>query len=126
MGHNGVLTAEEVQKTLKEQKWPDEDIENFMELAKNENGQVQFEAFMAMMLSTMAAEEVALAERVFHEADEDKSGHLSREEIKKLLERKTVVKIMGRRKAADVLKEMDADADGQVSLEEFKAVLCLR
>jgi Ca2+-binding EF-hand superfamily protein len=122
--HDGKLSRDEVQKTLEGQQWKAEEIESFLELAKNEKDEISYEGFMATMISAQETEEEALTERLFAEADEDHSGYLSKDELSKLLKRPLVVKIMGNTPAAQVLKDMDTDGDGQISLEEFKAVLC--
>merc|ERR1719449_519971 len=55
--------------------------------------------------------------RVFDQLDTDKSGDLSRDEIKHALE---VLGLQEKFNIDDVLKTMDENSDGVVSIEEFK------
>ena len=55
--------------------------------------------------------------QVFDQLDTDKSGDLSRDEIKHALE---VLGLQANYNLDDLLKNMDTDANGTISIEEFK------
>merc|ERR1711994_328903 len=55
--------------------------------------------------------------RVFDQLDTDKSGDLSRDEIKHALE---VLGLQENYNLDDLLKNMDTDANGTISIEEFR------
>merc|ERR1712241_1224411 len=55
--------------------------------------------------------------RVFDQLDTDKSGDLSRDEIKHALE---VLGLQAQFNIDELLKAMDTDANGSISIEEFK------
>ena len=55
--------------------------------------------------------------KVFDQLDTDKSGDLSRDEIKHALE---VLGLQENYNLDDLLKNMDTDANGTISIEEFK------
>jgi len=55
--------------------------------------------------------------KVFDQLDTDKSGDLSRDEIKHALE---VLGLQQNYNLDDLLKGMDTDANGSISIEEFK------
>ena len=55
--------------------------------------------------------------QVFDQLDTDKSGDLSRDEIKHALE---VLGLQENYNLDDLLKGMDTDANGTISIEEFK------
>jgi Ca2+-binding EF-hand superfamily protein len=55
--------------------------------------------------------------RIFDQLDTDKSGDLSRDEIKHALE---VLGLQANYNIDDLLKDMDTDGNGNISIEEFK------
>ena len=55
--------------------------------------------------------------KVFDQLDTDKSGDLSRDEIKHALE---VLGLQENYNLDDLLKNMDTDANGTISIEEFR------
>ena len=55
--------------------------------------------------------------KIFDQLDTDKSGDLSRDEIKHALE---VLGLQANYNIDDLLKDMDTDGNGNISIEEFK------
>lgn len=60
---------------------------------------------------------VLLVSQVFDQLDADKSGELSRSELKAAME---VLGLQDQFNLDDILKLMDEDGNGEISIEEFK------
>ena len=60
---------------------------------------------------------VLLISQVFDQLDADKSGELSRSELKAAME---VLGLQDQFNLDDILKLMDEDGNGEISIEEFK------
>ena len=68
-------------------------------------------------LFTIYAMYVLLVSQVFDQLDADKSGELSRSELKAAME---VLGLQDQFNLDDILKLMDEDGNGEISIEEFK------
>ena len=66
---------------------------------------------------TIYAMYVLLVSQVFDQLDADKSGELSRSELKAAME---VLGLQDQFNLDDILKLMDEDGNGEISIEEFK------
>jgi Ca2+-binding EF-hand superfamily protein len=124
--NDGILSAPEVKTALLQHNWKEEDINKLLKCLVGKGDEVSYEEFMVNLLASMANEESALVERIFREADSRGRGALSLDDIKELLKRPAIEKIVGKRDPADLLKlwkDMDRDGDGEVSLEEFSQVM---
>jgi len=120
--HDGVLTAEEVQKSLIEVFQP-EDVERIVQRLVGPAHQVAYTTFMGRLLASQVADSNRLLWREFKQLDSAGSGYLARRDVAKLLERPTISETLGGRGVPELMTLMDADGDGRVSFEEFKRTL---
>jgi Ca2+-binding EF-hand superfamily protein len=121
--NTGVLDAKDVHEALRQKGWNAEDIQKLLDCFLSPDGKVPYEEFMVSLMGSMANEEGALLDRIFREADREHRGELDVKDLEELLKRENVYKVLGKRDAAKLLRAMDTNGDGFVSLEEFKAVM---
>ena len=112
----------------------DEEIANlFSALDLNHTGTVDVKEFFASLLLTMDPEnQMAVARRSFRNLDRHHSGYLSKKVFMDEMVRLAVIAGMAQEDAAGLEHELeaefrsiDANADGQISFEEFQSILGL-
>mmetsp|Transcript_4733 Transcript_4733/g.7863 ORF Transcript_4733/g.7863 Transcript_4733/m.7863 type:complete len:153 (-) Transcript_4733:89-547(-) len=103
----------------------DEEIEAMLRAVdKNGDGEIDFEEFVALM--RLRAEhreedpEAALLD-AFNIFDADGSGSIDRDEVRVLMRK--LAQTLTEDEIDDIMDEVDTDGDGQISFEEFKAML---
>ena len=147
---SGTISADEMTKYIKKMYGEDVDpkvLEGMMQAAdKDQNGQIDQDEFKAIMRSgpkskrgtaRVSVSDATLSwqagfkhvdksdaglEKAFREVDKDNTGFMDPEELTAY-----IGKVYGVRLAPNILEEMmaeaDGNADGQVDLEEFKAIM---
>jgi len=122
---DGRLSLEELrqgfQNYYKDSVFADKDFEQLMSKLDNDNNEyVEYEEFLRASLNMEAIISDINLKRAFDYFDEDTSGKLSPDEIKKALG----MNMSDKNKEASLLKkvisEIDTDNDGFVSYEEYK------
>ncbi|GAX85949.1 hypothetical protein CEUSTIGMA_g13365.t1 [Chlamydomonas eustigma] len=105
----------------------------FSALDLNHTGTVDVKEFFASLLQTMDPDnQIEVARRSFCEMDRDRRGFLSKKVFMDEMVRQAVISGMGAEDAAQLeveleaeFRALDANSDGQLSFEEFQAVLGL-
>lgn len=121
--NDGVLTPAEVREALSAHGWSEERIQTLLSCLGEDGRDIPYEEFMVTLMGSMAGEEKALVDRIFREVDSEGNGMLNIGDIEKLLEKEVVASILRDHDAAKVLKAMDANGDGYVSMQEFSDVM---
>jgi len=118
--HDGIVKADEVRRVLADQ-WPQDRIDRLISaLLGGDDGEVNYEEFMGQLIAAAEPAENELLWRVFNEVDRENKGFLDLEDIRVLLQRPAVAKVLGDRDPAALLREMDRDKKNKVSFEDFK------
>merc|ERR1712187_671755 len=116
--NNGRVSADELRGGLKGRLSP-EAAEQLVSTWVGADGNVPYTLFMGEMLLAKEAETGNLLWQFFLEADTDRSGSLSLQELEALLRKPEVGKALGNSvSAAELMREMDKDQSGQVDYEE--------
>lgn len=90
---------------------------------KNKNGVIDRSEFIDMLKPKLqedyahAHENIADVKRMFKQADVDHSGFLNANELKNAMLKHNV--ILSDAELADLMKEMDSDANGTIDINEF-------
>lgn len=120
--NDGIVAAEDVRASLAG-KWPEERIETLVKSLMGNGGELNYEEFMGKLIAATAPAENELLWRVFSEADQSGKGFLDLDDLKALLERPAVAKILGDRDPADLLSDLSQDGSKQVSFNDFKLAM---
>ena len=110
---NGVLELDELEKMLMSLA-ETVDTTSLKMLTYNESG-VTFEVFAQWYIDVLTPVKI---KQLFEAYDADHNGSISVDEVQKLL--KDLSEDASAEAGAKAMKDMDADGDGTVSLEEFK------
>jgi len=120
--NDGIVAAGDLRAAL-EGKWPQDRIEALIRGLLGSEGELNYEQFMGQLIAATAPAENELLWRVFSEADQTGKGFLDLDDIRALLERPAVAKVLGDREPAELLSEMSQDGSKQVSFEDFKLAM---
>jgi len=118
---SGTISADELRKGL-HGKWSGGDIEKLVACFaySRERSEVPYAEFMGQWVLAQEQDEDAVLKKAFKEADLDGSGALDLAEVRKLLERPALMRLIGDRTPEAVLRELDSNCDAMVSFSEFK------
>jgi len=103
----------------------DEEIQEMI-LLVDENGdnEIDFDEFLTLMRLRQGVDgddaEAQLRE-VFDVFDEDKSGFIDRDEMRRLM--KKLAQALTEEEISAIMEEVDVDGDGEISFDEFKALM---
>lgn len=118
--NDGIVSADDLRNRLGD-LWPSDRVEALIQaLVDGDEGEVSYEEFMGQVIATTEPVENELLWRLFCEADRQGKGFLDVEDIRALLQRPAIAKVLGGRDPATVLAEIDTRGRGQVSFEEFR------
>ncbi|KAJ1653094.1 Calmodulin-2 [Dispira simplex] len=122
--NDGAITIEELGLVLNElnQTLTQGELKEIMSLADADgNGQLDFKEFTTLLKKDTPAVAKLVKEievrRAFKAIDADKSGSISRDELRAAL--KAMGKPYGEDQLDKLIKEVDANGDGQIDLREF-------
>ena len=125
--NDGTITKVELKEMMKKlgKEPSDEEVEAMIkEVDSDGDGQIDFEEFKNMMQADAEndeAENEQFLKEAFDFFDKDASGYIDKSELKATIEH------MGQKVSAEelekMMKEADTDGDGQISFEEFKAMM---
>jgi len=104
----------------------DEELKQMVaEVDSDGNGEIDFDEFVAMMVKKLeddsSDQEI---QECFLVLDRDGDGFISEADLKELLS--TMGEKVTDEELTDMIREVDADLDGQVSYEEFKAMFDMK
>lgn len=122
VNNDGLVGAEEMRAALGG-KWPQERVEALVTGLLGSNGELNYEQFMGQLIAATAPAENELLWRVFSEADQSRKGFLDLDDLRALLKRPAVAKVLGDRDPASLLSEMAQDDSRQVSFQDFKMAM---
>jgi len=121
--NDGIVSADDVRKRLGD-LWPEERVEGLIKaLVDGEGGQVSYEEFMGQLIAATEPVENELLWRVFCEVDRKGKGFLDLDDIRALLQRPAIAKVLGGREPEALLAEMDASGNKKVSFASFRNVV---
>jgi len=121
--NDGIVSADDVRRRLGD-LWPSERVEALIKvLVDGDGGEVSYEEFMGQLIAATEPVENELLWRVFCEVDRQGKGFLDLDDIRALLQRPAIAKVLGGRDPCAVLAEMDTAGAGQVSFEAFRRVV---
>merc|ERR1712187_399979 len=103
-------------------KWPAEQIERFIQAIASQ-GRMSYEEFMGLLMVGKESEENLLLWKLFSEFDSERKEYLNLQNIKELLRRPAVARVLGSCEPEKLLREMDQDGNGRVSFDEFRAAM---
>lgn len=118
--HNGTLDTEEFKHFLDEsgEEYDDEIInELYAVFDKDHDGKITFEEFIAYVKCVQDEDETALLKYRFDCIDLDHNGTLDANELQQF--EKLCGNILTDEEAEQLLKQMDKDGDGKVTLQDF-------
>jgi len=120
--NDGIVAAEEVRNAL-EGKWPQERIDALVKSLLGDDGELNYEQFMGQLIAATAPAENELLWRVFSDADQTGKGFLDVNDLRALLERPAIAKVLGDRDPTELMSEMCQDDRKQVSFQDFKLAM---
>jgi len=120
--NDGVVSADDLRRTLGElgEQWPEERVESLIHALMNgDEDEVPYEEFMGQLLAATEPAENELLATEFKELDGDRKGYLNLQDVRALLQRSAVVRILGQREPEELLREMDPTGSGRVTFHDF-------
>merc|ERR1712130_915188 len=98
-----------------------DDIVNAMDM--DQNGQVSYSEFLAATLDRRSGIKEEVYRTAFDIFDLNRDGKITEAELCKLLEDRSIQESLGKQKAADLLRIIDADGDGGIDFREFMQMM---
>ena len=124
---DGSLSFEEIDEGLKRLKL--ENREELLEVLKQADvdgsGSVDYTEFIAATLDSQIFLKEEYLKVAFEMFDTDHSGKIDNDEVIKLLQGDELKSLASKDSIAKALKEIDANGDGEIDFEEFKAMMKL-
>uniref|UniRef100_A0A7S1AMS1 Calmodulin n=1 Tax=Noctiluca scintillans TaxID=2966 RepID=A0A7S1AMS1_NOCSC len=117
--NDGLISAQEA-RTWLNGRWSHDEIERLIDVLIGSNETVSYEAFMGQLIAVKEPEENRLLAQTFAEVDTGKTGFLQIADVRALLQRPALAKMLGDRSPENLMSELDTDGDGQISFSEFK------
>jgi len=119
---DGVITVAEAEAALSGRVDPAE-LQQAVERLVGPTGKISYTTFLGELLASKAADENRVLWREFDRLDLDNDGSLEKAEVARLLESPALVQVVKRRGSGALMSLMDADGDGVICFEEFRAAL---
>eukprot|EP00931_Biecheleriopsis_adriatica_P018158 TRINITY_DN12799_c0_g2_i1.p1 TRINITY_DN12799_c0_g2~~TRINITY_DN12799_c0_g2_i1.p1 ORF type:complete len:535 (+),score=142.81 TRINITY_DN12799_c0_g2_i1:78-1682(+) len=120
---DGLLTKEELRDGLektKTQNMPPLDVEALMEgMDTDGSGLVDYTEFLAAALDRKCYLQEDVCWTAFSVFDQDGDGHITLEELKRILDNGQVDEALDGRNSEDILKAVDRNGDGSIDFKEF-------
>eukprot|EP00434_Breviolum_minutum_P040351 symbB.v1.2.035854.t1/scaffold4926.1/size34206/3 len=125
---DGFLTSEELKdgmaKANLEHLLAGVDLEAIMEgVDADGSGLIDYTEFLAATLDKKCYLQEDVCYTAFSVFDQDGDGHITLEELKKILENGSVDEAMQGRNSEEILKVVDTNGDGSIDFEEFMAMM---
>jgi len=125
---DGLLTSEELKdgmaKANLEHLLAGVDLEAVMEgFDADGSGLIDYTEFLAATLDKKCYLQEDVCYTAFSVFDQDGDGHITLEELKKILENGSVDEAMQGRNSEEILKAVDTNGDGSIDFEEFMAMM---
>jgi len=112
---DGIITFDEFKAGLKSCNISDDDMEDIFEsIDVNQTGYIVYTEFLAATLEVKGRIEEERIAEAFERIDSDDNGFISKENLARLLGKDCTPERVDR-----LIKEADADKDGQISFQEF-------
>jgi len=115
---DGIITADEVRQGLAGQMTSAE-IEKLISVLIGENGEVAYDEFMGQLIAAKGPQEKEMLQHIFNELDTHHHGYINASEVKVLLERPAIAKVLHGKTVEEVMPFLDKNGTGQVSFEDF-------
>ena len=97
----------------------DEELEDMIRAVDlNGDGEIDFEEFISLMRLRMEEEDLRDAFGMF---DADRSGFIDRDEVRALM--KKLAQTLTEEEIDAIMEEVDTDGDGEISFQEFRAMM---
>jgi len=119
---DGVITVAEAEAALNGRVDPAE-LQQAVQRLVGPTGKISYTTFLGELLASKAADENRVLWREFDRLDLDNDGSLEKAEVAGLLESPALVEVVKRRGSGALMSLMDADGDGRICFEEFRAAL---
>lgn len=122
--NDGTLTRAELiegYKTLYKMTDPEDEVDRLMqEVDSNKSGKVEYSEFLTAAMNKSNLLSKKKLEEAFNLFDHDGNGEITAEELKTILEptKKAAPQVW-----EDIIKEVDQNGDGKISLKEFKEMM---
>eukprot|EP00437_Effrenium_voratum_P044386 CAMPEP_0181477754 /NCGR_PEP_ID=MMETSP1110-20121109/42382_1 /TAXON_ID=174948 /ORGANISM="Symbiodinium sp., Strain CCMP421" /LENGTH=525 /DNA_ID=CAMNT_0023603071 /DNA_START=51 /DNA_END=1628 /DNA_ORIENTATION=- len=125
---DGLLTAEELKDGMLKANLGDLldgiDLEAIMEgVDADGSGLIDYTEFLAATLDKKCYLQEDVCYTAFSVFDQDGDGHITLEELKKILENGSVEEALRGRSSEEILKAVDTNGDGSIDFEEFMAMM---
>lgn len=121
--NDGIVNADEARSGLAGLGLTADQVERMISNIVGQDGEVRYTEFMTKLcIAHRGAQDFEIS-KVFKTIDLDGDGTINVKEIEKMLQGKTMARLMAGRTAADLMHEMDQDKDGTISFDEFRLVM---
>lgn len=121
----GTIEVHELQQIMRKlgQNPSEEDIKEMIRsVDENSDGEISFEEFLSLMKSRVGTRDPEQELRdAFNFFDTDGSGAIDRKELKRLM--KKLGQALTEAEIDAMMQEVDENGDGEISYEEFKALM---
>jgi calcium-dependent protein kinase len=114
--HDGTITLEEFQATLREHEIPNDQVEEiFRELDQNDTGVINYTEFLSATLETQGKVDEELVEEAFEKLDVENNGTINKKSLTSILDTTNAVEDT-EQAAQEILKDSGAGSDGMFEL----------
>jgi len=122
--NDGTITLQELQEGISKTDWIPENMkELMMNMDTDGSGSIDYTEFIAATLDKKQYEQESICWAAFQVFDVDGSGSISQSELGQVLASGQLEEVMGSKAIERVLKDCDADGDGQIDFNEFMKMM---
>jgi len=124
---DGSITFTELRYSIEQLELSGSQAEMLQELMaaidEDNDGVIHYTEFLAATLDTKVCEQESVCWAAFRIFDENGDGKINKSELATVLENDDLEAIMGSELLSRIMQDYDADGDGQISFEEFMAMM---
>ncbi|CAL1148265.1 unnamed protein product, partial [Cladocopium goreaui] len=123
---DGLLTSQELKDGMAKANLEHAglDLDALMEgIDADGSGLIDYTEFLAATLDKKCYLQEDVCYTAFSVFDQDGDGHITLEELKKILENGSVDQALHGRSSEEILKAVDTNGDGSIDFEEFMAMM---